>query len=65
MNRQERDLERTDPSWYLRALRVLARDYPEISDKVWATAVMEQAAENVARREAEEAAAEADQADAE
>ena len=51
MNRQERELERTDPSWHLRALRVLARDYPEISDEVWKTAVMENARERVAERQ--------------
>lgn len=37
-----------DPSWYPRVLKTLARDYPEISDKVWSTAVEENAAANVA-----------------
>lgn len=57
--------EGAHPSWYPRVLRTLERDYPKISDEVWKTAVTENARENVARREAEEAAAEADQADAE
>ncbi len=39
-----------DSSWYPRVLRVLARDYPEISDKVWETAIDENAVEQVARQ---------------
>jgi hypothetical protein len=39
------DLDTADPSWYPRVLRTLARDYPEISDKVWTTAIVENAAE--------------------
>ncbi|MDP9616491.1 hypothetical protein [Streptomyces demainii] len=34
-----------NPEWYPRVLRTLARDYPEISDKVWTTAVTENAVE--------------------
>lgn len=36
-----------DPSWYPRVLRTLARDYPEISEKVWRTAVSENATEQI------------------
>lgn len=40
-----------DPSWFPRVLRVLARDYPEINDKVWSTAIGENADEQVAKRQ--------------
>ncbi len=40
-----------DPSWYGRVLGILHRDYPEVETQVWSTAVGENAAEQVARRE--------------
>lgn len=43
-------LDTADPSWFPRVLRVLARDYPEINDKVWSTAIGENADEQVAQR---------------
>ncbi len=30
-----------DPSWYPLVLAVLARDYPEVNDRVWSTAISE------------------------
>jgi hypothetical protein len=42
-------LDGADPSWFPRVLRTLARDYPGISDKVWSTAIEENAAELSAR----------------
>lgn len=36
-----------DPTWYPQVLRTLARDYPEISDKVWTKAVVENAVERI------------------
>ena len=44
-------VETADPSWYPRVLGTLARDYPEISDKVWSVAISENAAELSAKRE--------------
>ena len=44
-----------DPSWLPRVLDVLARDYPEINDKVWSAAIGENAAEQVARRDSADA----------
>lgn len=41
-----------NPSWWPRVLDVLARDYPEINDKVWSTAIGENAAEQAAKTEA-------------
>jgi hypothetical protein len=32
-----------DPSWFPRVLAVLQRDYPEIADKIWSTAIGENA----------------------
>lgn len=40
-----------DPSWFPRVLRVLARDYPGISTEAWATAIEENAVEQVQRIE--------------
>ena len=39
-----------EPSWFPRVLRVLARDYPEINDEVWSTAIGENADEQVAKQ---------------
>lgn len=39
------------PSWYPKVLETLARDYPEISEEVWATAISENATKNNAARE--------------
>ena len=41
-----------NPSWWPRVLNVLARDYPKINDEVWSRAIGENAAEQVAEREA-------------
>lgn len=35
------------PSWYRKVLATLARDYPEVSEAVWHTTVVENAAEQV------------------
>jgi hypothetical protein len=43
-------IDTADPSWFPRILRTLARDYPEINDAVWSTAISENAAELHARR---------------
>jgi hypothetical protein len=48
--REKFTLNEADPSWFPRVLRTLARDYPEINDKVWSTAIEENAAELSARR---------------
>lgn len=37
-------IETADPSWYKRVLQTLARDYPKISEDVWATTISENAA---------------------
>ena len=42
-------IDTADPSWFPRVLRTLARDYPEINDKVWSTAIGENAADLAAR----------------
>ncbi|AWN24853.1 hypothetical protein [Streptomyces sp. NEAU-S7GS2] len=44
-------IDTADPSWYSRVLRTLARDYPEISDKVWATAISENAVERIEEKQ--------------
>lgn len=44
-----------NPSWLPRVLDVLARDYPEINDEVWSTAIGENAVEQVARRDSADA----------
>lgn len=42
--RDARDhLATADPSWYRAVLVVLARDYPDVCDAVWSTAVLENA----------------------
>lgn len=43
-------LERADPSWFPKVLNVLARDYPEINDTVWSTAIGENAEAQVIAR---------------
>ena len=48
------------PAWYPEVLRTLARDYPEISDKVWSTTITENAQKNVARKAEEQPATPAD-----
>lgn len=47
-----------DPSWYLRVLHVLARDYPQTSQTVWERAIGENAEHQVERRRAQQHAAE-------
>jgi hypothetical protein len=42
--------DEANPSWFPHVLRTLARDYPEINDKVWSTAIGENAAEQTAKR---------------
>lgn len=46
--------EDADPSWYPRVLRTLARDYPEISEEVWKTAITENAQERIAEQKRED-----------
>jgi hypothetical protein len=42
-------IDTADPAWYPRVLRALERDYPEINEKVWSTAISENAGENLRR----------------
>lgn len=43
MTDRPRFIDTADPSWYKQVLEVLDRDYPKISDKVWGTAISENA----------------------
>ena len=43
-------IDSADPSWYPMVLRTLARDYPEISKKVWETTITENAIERTEKK---------------
>lgn len=47
--RAQQHVERAHPSWYPHVVRTLARDYPEISEEVWSTAVTDKCEEQVAK----------------